>query len=303
MIKRRVVLTFVLSIILALITLLSENIYPQEKISIKDNLKIPDPDHIQILTTQDGSTLIGRIVEIGETEIQFETDLGKVTIPILKIIEIKEVPLSLMKEGKYWFQNPNATRLFFASTGRCLKKGNWYFADYYLFFPMVAYGITDNITIGGGFSLFPWIDIDENILYFTPKVGLISNDKFSLSTGALIIKLPSFDDEELPFVGILYGVGTSSGTNASLTFGLGYGFENSDFADKPMVMIGGEVRTARNISLVTENWILPGVDQPLISYGLRFFGEKLSVDLAFINTAGEGMIFPGIPYIDFVYNF
>jgi len=168
---------------------------------------------------------------------------------------------------------------------------------------MFAYGITDNITIGGGVSLFPWLDIDENILYFTPKVGLISRDNFSFSTGVLIINLPSFFDEELQSVGILYGVGTLGSTDASFTAGLGWGFVDTDIADKPMVMLGGEVRTARNISFVTENWMLPGVDQPLISYGLRLFGEKLSVDLAFISTIGEGMFFPGIPYIDFVYNF
>ncbi|MBA7671555.1 hypothetical protein ES703_79714 [subsurface metagenome] len=303
MTKNRFITTLILCFILALTTISSERIYAQGETSSTNNLKIPDPNYIQILTTADGSTLIGRIVEIRETEIQFETDLGKLTIPILKIIEIKEVPLSLIKEGKYWFPNPNATRLFFASTGRSLKKGNWYFADYYLFFPMFAYGITDNITIGGGVSLFPWLDIDENILYFTPKVGLISRDNFSFSTGVLIINLPSFFDEELQSVGILYGVGTLGSTDASFTAGLGFGFVDTDIADEPMVMLGGEVRTARNMSLVTENWMLPGVDQPLISYGLRLFGERLSVDLAFITTIGEGMFFPGIPYIDFVYNF
>jgi hypothetical protein len=54
---------------------------------------------------------------------------------------------------------------------------------------------------------------------------------------------------------------------------------------------------------VSENWVLPGMDQPLISYGIRFFNEKLSVDLGFLNTIGDGMLFPGIPYIDFVVKF
>ncbi|MCW4042924.1 MAG: hypothetical protein NWE90_04285 [Candidatus Bathyarchaeota archaeon] len=302
MTKNRFITTLILCFILALTTISSERIYAQGETSSTNNLKIPDPNYIQILTTTDGSTLIGRIIEIGETEIQFETDLGKLTIPILKIIEIKEVPLSLIKEGKYWFPNPNATRLFFASTGRSLKKGNWYFADYYLFFPMFAYGITDNITIAGGASLFPGSGVTQ-LYYFTPKVGLISRDNFSFSTGVMVVKLLGFDNAETPFVGILYGVGTLGSTDASFTAGLGWGFVDTDIADKPMVMLGGEVRTARNISFVTENWMLPGVDQPLISYGLRLFGEKLSVDLAFISTIGKDMFFPGIPYIDFVYNF
>ena len=60
-----------------------------------------------------------------------------------------------MRNEKYWFPNPNATRLYFAPTAHMLRKGKGYFADYYLFSPSVVYGITDNITIGGGVSLFP----------------------------------------------------------------------------------------------------------------------------------------------------
>lgn len=67
--------------------------------------------------------------------------------------------------------------------------------------------------------------------------------------------------------------------------------------------LGGEARFSRRAAFVTENWIFPGVDQPLISYGIHFFGEAISVDLALINTLGKGMPFPGFPYIDFVYNF
>ncbi len=286
-----------------MIILTTESIYAQEQTGVVENLRIPDPDHVQMLTTEDGSTLMGRIVEIQEEEIQFETELGVMIISISKIKKIKEIPVSAMKEGKYWFPNPNATRLYFASTGRCLKRGEGYFANYYLFFPMFARGVTDNFTIAGGMSLFPWIGIDKQLLYFAPKVGLISRNNFALSTGILLIKLPLWDEDVSPFVGILYGVGTFGGLDGSFTAGLGYGFQGSNLADMPMVMLGGEVRTSRNIAFVTENWIIPGVDQPLVSYGLRFFGESISVDLALLNTIGKGTFFPGMPYIDFIYNF
>ncbi len=85
--------------------------------------------------------------------------------------------------------------------------------------------------------------------------------------------------------------------------GFGYGFVDSDVAKKPMIVVGGETRLSRRTAFVTENWIFPEVDQPLISYGFRFFGEKLSVDLALLNTIGADALFPGIPYVDFVVNF
>ena len=273
---------------------------------IKVKLTIPDSTIIQILNTTDGSTLIGRIVEIGENEIQFETTIGKLTIPIAKIENIKEAPATSIKDGKYWFPNSNSTRLFFAPTGRMLKKGEGYFSDYYLFFPGIAYGVSDNVTIGGGISLIPGVGFENQIFYLTPKIGIKATENANFAAGALIMRVSDIffnDDQDNPIIGILYGVGTFGTTDKSFTIGIGYGFADGDLAEKPMIMVGGETRVSRRVALVTENWILPGVDNPLISYGVRFFGEKLSVDLALLNTLGEDSLFPGVPYLDFVFNF
>ena len=62
---------------------------------------------------------------------------------------------------------------------------------------------------------------------------------------------------------------------------------------------------SRRIALVTENWFIP-LDNyyGVFSYGIRFFGEKISVDLAFLNNSdiAEGLAI-GIPYLDFVVKF
>ena len=53
-------------------------------------------------------------------------------------------------------------------------------------------------------------------------------------------------------------------------------------------MLGAEKRLSRRVSFVTENYLIPNQDaNVLISYGLRFFGEKLSADLAFWNAPGN----------------
>ncbi len=273
----------------------------QEPPAYKGLLRIPGPDQTQIVTTHDGSSFVGRITEITEDEIVFQTDMGDLRIAISKIRTVKEVPTSSMRGGTYWFPNPNATRLFFAPTAHMLGKGEGYFSDIYLFFPGFAYGLSDNVTIGGGVSLIPAIGLDDQIFYLTPKVGIKTSEDLRFALGALIVKLPDFNGQ--PIVGIAYGTVTTGSADGGLTGGLGYGFVDGDFADKPMVMVGGQLRMARRTSFVTENYIFPGLDDPLITYGLRFFGEKLSVDLAMINLVGENFFFPGIPYIDFVFVF
>ena len=68
---------------------------------------------------------------------QIETRYGTLHIPQSQIREIREIGQFSLKKGEYWFPNPNTTRLFFAPTARTLEKGDGYFADYYLFFPLL----------------------------------------------------------------------------------------------------------------------------------------------------------------------
>lgn len=65
-------------------------------------------------------------------------------------------------------------------------------------------------------------------------------------------------------------------------------------------------RVSRRIGLVTENWLVPADGYTgLISYGLRFMGERMTVDLAFINNAdiADDVSVIGLPYVDFVIKF
>jgi hypothetical protein len=99
-----------------------------------------------------------------------------------------------------------------------------------------------------------------------------------------------------------YGVGTFGDGDASLTVGAGYGFAGGDIANKPAAMIGGEKRISRRIALVTENYLLPVVENNVVySFGVRFMGEKLTTDLALFNMSGSNII--GFPYVDFVFKF
>jgi hypothetical protein len=275
---------------------------------IAGKLKKPDFGNTQIITLNDGSSVKGEITEIGNDEIVFQTDMGKFNIKIAKIMEIKEVPESTFKGGQYWFPNPNRTRLYFSQTGRLLRKGEGYFSDWYLFFPGVNYGLTDNITVGGGFSIFPGLNIpDEQFLYLMPKIGLSVSEKADFAVSGLLVFIPNFDEDDTDaqpdVVGTVFGLGTFGSDDHNITFGLGFGFADEDFSDKPTIIIGGETRVARRMSLVGEGWLLPGIDEPLVAYGTRFFGEGISVDLAFLTIIGSDGIFPGIPYLGFVYNF
>ncbi|MFN2400702.1 MAG: hypothetical protein ABR543_19005 [Gemmatimonadaceae bacterium] len=263
-------------------------------------IRIPDTANVQILKTRDGSTLIGRVTKVATDTIHFQSNMGPLKVARANIAELREVPASRIKNGKLWLEDPNATRLFLAPTGRMLGKGEGYFSSHYLFFLGGAAGVTDNFTIGGGLSVFPADDFTDNILYLTPKVGIVSKDRINVALGALI-GFAGFDDGGS--FGIGYGVATLGSRDHSLTGGVGLGYADADFADDPMFMFGGQTRISRRAALVTENYYVPSSDGPVVSYGVRFFGERMAVDLAFINVFSGDAIFPGIPYIDFTIHF
>lgn len=262
---------------------------------VRARMTVPDSAHIQIVTLRDGSTIFGRIVSVNADTVTFQSGAGRIPLEAGGIREIKEIPATDIHEGAYWFPNPNSTRLFFAPTGQMLKKGEGYVSDYELFFPGIAYGVTDNVSIGGGVSLFP-AAAEDQVYYLTPKVGVSVGDNVHLAAGVL------FAGAKGGTGGVYYGVGTFGDGNASVTLGGGYGFAGGKIERKPVGMIGAEKRISRRIGIVTENYLLPvSQNNVLYSFGLRFMGEKLTTDLALFNTSGTRVI--GIPWVDFVFHF
>lgn len=264
-------------------------------------IRVADSTFVQIVTVRDGSSLVGRITAITSDSVRLTTRIATLTIARSEISSVREVKASTMRDGEYWPPNPNNTRLLFAPTGRMLKQGEGYFSDYYLFFVGAAGGITDRISMGGGISVFPFANFSDNAFYLTPKIGVVTGEKLNVAVGALVGFAGLTDD--IGRFGIGYGVATYGSPDASVTFGVGYGYNGGDWSNKPVVLLGGEKRLTKRLAFVTENYVLPSTNEPLVSYGLRLFGEKLSVDLAFANLLGKSAIFPGVPYIDLVVAF
>jgi hypothetical protein len=264
---------------------------------VRSRMVVPDSSHLQIVTLTDGSTIFGRIVTVSADTVSLQTGAGTMQLSVKAIRDVRLISTDDVREGEYWFPNPNSTRLFFAPTGQQLKQGEGYFSDYELVFPGVAFGVTDNISIGGGISLIPGSGSDQ-IYYVTPKIGFSPSDKVHLATGVL------FAGTSGGTGGIYYGVGTFGDGNASVTVGGGYGFAGGKIQSKPVGMLGGEYRIGRRLAVVTENYLLPVSENSLLySFGFRFLGEKLTTDLALANVSGNNSNTIGIPYVDFVFRF
>ncbi len=305
-----------------------------------------DTSFVYSIMLFDETVLYGRFLEIKEREVVFETNyLGLFTIPKNRVLDVEKSMSASDFQNQLWFPNPNDTRHCFAPTARSLQKGEGYFQDIYLFLGFVNYGVTNNISIGGGVSFVPFMDIEDQLLFLNPKIGFQVNDKINLGGGIFYASGPTFDDDEdddkqRSRAGIGYGIGTYGSKENNATLGIGYGAIDGKAAKSPIVMLGGMYRISRRIALVSENWFAvidfkkeidddqeymfwnyqsqhidyesiyeQKYNEPtaIISYGVRFFSEKICVDLAFLNILGEigpqQLFIPGIPYLDFVIKF
>jgi hypothetical protein len=252
-----------------------------------------------VLRTREGSTMLGRVVGESADTIRFATSGGTLSIARSSIEELKTVRGAELRNGQYWFSDPNRTRLFFAPTGRMLAPGEGYYSNTYLFLQTFVGGMTERMTMGGGMSLVP-AGLENQVFYLTPKVGLVNTETLNIAAGALLAFAPMDDGHSL---GILYGVGTYGGADGSVTGGLGWGYFDRELSNQPAIMVGGSKRVSRRMAFVTENYLFPREPNPLVSYGFRFFGEKLATDLAMVYPVNSGMPFPGFPYVSFTVKF
>lgn len=270
---------------------------------------IPGPNELSLIVMKGESGLryVGSVIEKNERELTIMTDEGtKITILLSNIQDIRAIPKSLIQDGEYWYPNPNDSRYLFAPSAFNLKKGEGYYQNTYLFINSFNYGITDNFSMGLGFEFFSTFgsldnDVFDPIFFLTPKYSMQVSENVRVGVGVLYGKV----SDDIGGFGVGYGLVTYGNPEHNATLGLGFGFFDGDFSSDPVITLSGMTRLSRRISLVTENWFFPAdVYRGIISYGIRFFGETMSVDLALINNEEFSEIFPiGIPYVDFVVKF
>lgn len=284
--------------VLAATCLAAARLVAQDTTSTANLRPTPDSQLVKV-TLRDGSVLVGRVIDVSPTVLLFASALGTSAIPRASIRKVEASPTRKLHQGEFWPEDPSRTRLFFAPTGRTLRRGEGYFSDAYVFFPSFQGGLTDRVSFGGGMSLIPGVGLGEQAYFVTPKVGIIARPKLNVAVGALVAGVPDFF-EDSP-VGLAYGVATYGDEDASLTFGSGFGFSRSS-TSQALFLLGGSTRLSRTIALVSENYVYSGDGtNGLVSAGIRFMGEQIAVDLAGFTAGGADV--PIIPYVAFIYRF
>jgi len=308
-------------------------------LAAQDTIATQQQPDIYLVELKDGSTIMGTLVSEDVQQLVLQTkSMGTVTIPRSSIKSARLIDSGSFVKGEYWFDNPNETRYLIGPSAFCLEKGEGYYQNLYLVVQSFNVGVTDQVTLGGGFEIISILTGSGLPAFFiTPKIGFEVTPRLHLGAGALYANMTVIDDD-LHF-GVAYGLATYGTTNNNVTLGAGWAyksyrsyyqysyspngtstvrhFREGGFSELPIITLSGMARPKKRFAVTTENWIMP-VRQPnystatvtqsyqaFFSYGMRFMGEKISVDFGLLNhkDIASDVFVLGLPYVDFVVKF
>lgn len=279
--------------------------------SQKDNIQV-QKDSSYLFKFFDETSLMGKVISVSDSAYVVQTkSLGNVTVVKSSIKNAELLNTENMVMGQYWFKNPNATRYLFSPSAIPLKKGEGYYQNTYLVLNSFYAGVTNNIAVGAGiefistFSGYP-------VFFATVKASGKIAEQFYGGGGIIWANAPYYDDnrDRISF-GAVYGTFTFGNLNNNISVNTGFGYDQKNgMGEHPIVSMSGMARLSRKTFFITENWFVPITSYrnrsyyAVFSYGLRFSGEKISVDLALINSKdiAEELVV-GFPFVGFAVKF
>jgi hypothetical protein len=184
-----------------------------------------------------------------------------------------------------------ASKLFYAPTGRVLKRGEVYVAVDAFSIGVVRVGVTDRFSIGVGRPLW------ANTTWITPKVQIYENDHAALATGVLHLFAPGVGSG-----GVGYSVATLGSRDNAVTAGMGWFYGKDDDGVRvgmPVLIVGGDRRMTRRTKFITENYVFDG--GAMLSAGARLMRRHVSMEFGGMFVFVDNAAFPGL-VVNFVFH-
>ena len=238
--------------------------------------------------TRQGTAFNGTLVSMSLTSLEFDAnELGHITLDRAQIRTADLVGARQPTAQAGYYDIGNGNRLFFAPTGRGLRKGEATLQDAELYLVGLNYGITNSLSMGGYMSVFPGVSLGQQFLMLTPKLSYPISDKLHMGFGLLYIRVPTGDifgggsGGSATAAGIGYGTLTYGSADDNFTVGLGYGFVEGEIGSTPTIQVGGQKRISRRISLISENYLIADNQAGMGGlYGLKFNWRRTNLGVA-----------------------
>lgn len=227
-----------------------------------------------------------------------------VTMPaVASVTERKDV--GVRPSGEVWPEDRNRTHYLEVPSAFMLRAGEGYFGQKQLLFSEVGYGLTDWLTASAGGAVPFWFVSEGFNAFAGLKLGFSLGELVHLSGSGSIWFVPGGSGA----FGLLYATATVGTPNAHVSAAAGWPYLLSSTGEdvgSALFILAANLRVSRTVALVTENWFFPDAaswdgEFPMVNaLAVRFFGERIAVDVGLVRVAGVS--FPP-PWLGFIYNF
>ena len=257
----------------------------------------PAPEHqMYRVEMTEGKVLIGTLVLKNDEQVVLKTrELGEVTLKRANIESMAKVDPARIRNGEYWFENPQSTRYFFGPSAIGLRGGEGYYQNTWVVFNNVNYGVSNNVSIGAGTVPIFLFGADAIPFWVLPKASISTPQTNLHFAGGAV--LGGVIGEESTSIGLLYGNTTVGSRDHNATLGVGYGYADGEIADTPAIHISGMTRISKTTYLITENYFVPAFDGSVVSVGFRWAPKNFALDAALFRPLEETGDFIGFPWL------
>lgn len=280
----------------------------------------PDTTRLVRIETSDGNTYVGSVISEDQNVIFIKTDrLGTIKVPREDIKSMTDLKNTRKVAGRLWLPNPQSARYFWAPNGYGLEGGKSYYQNIWVLYNQFSFGITNNVSLGGGLLPLFLFDNGPTPAWIVPKFSIpVFRDKLNIGAGALLGTV--FGENDISF-GLLYETTTFGTRDYNLSVGFAYGFASGNWMSRPLINISGMIRTGPRGYFITENYLIPfkyesGYDMHtgrsiekrstavVISLGGRTIVRNVGLDYSLwipINADMDSFI--AIPFLGVTYTF
>jgi len=268
----------------------------------QDQMNVSDSTRRFQVETKDGNFYVGKILELNADQIVLETKtLGLITLKQINVKRVTEVNAATIKNGEHWFENPQAARYFWAPNGYGLKKGEGYYQNVWVLANQVSVGLSDHISMGVGLVPTFLFNVGATPFWITPKVSIpVKRDKVNLGAGVLYANAVGENASGNSGVALTYGIATLGNRDKNMSIGIGYGWSNGSWSNRPAIMMSFMSRVSRNGYFISENYLISTQDATLglLSLGGRKIIRRVGLDFGgFIPFGSEVQAFVVIPWL------
>jgi hypothetical protein len=223
------------------------------------------------------------------------TKSGKILYDPNQVDEIKIIEGSRVG----YYEHPLSTRYFFTPTAIPMRKGEGYYSNQGILLNSYHYGLTDNVSIGGGFEILTTFFALTPTPFGHVKVSFSASDNFHYGGGVLFGGIFGQLFDEYEYYTAPYGLITVGNKDKNLSFGGGAGFVSSETLG--IFSLAGMIRVSPKLGLVSNNYLaFDNFGSEFIALqGVRIMGRSVTVDLGLAFTQSSVNFGFVLPYVGF----